>query len=406
MYGSETLAQMEDQTEVWKITATLCRLAQSSPLHTDMFSPAAFPNGVVIYDFSTHLPSPSHLALSPFELFREPLMILGLADGTEYASLNPTETGSKETTNNINIIPDRSYSMDNLFRDMDLVREQYPKVLAHKLLIFDNKPVSSIPPLMPDDTVFVPPIEQLQTTTMKTIMCDATATFLAELTSYARSVQGLSTIDSPYNSESSLSAGSNQPSNSVGLENARASTASRGPPFEAANKRMSLPVQLRPSSSDNLGTKTGSRPSTPQDGIRGRLTPDTESSLSARPNGDVNVSAVAARSSATADVRDISRDRMSIQGFGSGSLSERNRNRGKGRVGFVIGTLYLMAGRWNDALKELVESTNRARAFSDHIWYAKGVENILVCLLLCAWKGIDFEVSLNLFLLNPHESFN
>ena len=322
-------------------------------------------------------------------------MIFGLADGTEYASVNPVDIGNNEATSSVDVQQQGCYSMDNLFRDMDSLREQYPKVLAHKLFIFDSTPVSSVPPLMPDDTVFVPPVEQLKTTTMKTIMCDATATFLAELTSYARSIQALSTIDSPSNTENAPRAWSNQSNNFSGLEN-RGRNASRGLPSEAVDKRMSLPVQLRPSSSENLGTKTGSRPSTPQDGIRGRLTPDTDPVSSGRLNGDAGFSSIATRSSAIADARDTSHDRMSIQGFGSGSVSERNRNRGKGRVGYVIGTLYLMAGRWNDALKELVESTNRARAFSDHIWYAKGVENILVCLLLCAWKGIDFEVSLSI----------
>ncbi|KAI9657003.1 MAG: hypothetical protein M1821_003169 [Bathelium mastoideum] len=360
----------------------LVRLGDISPdgrPDRNMFSPAAFPNGMVIYDFSTHLPSSSHLALSPFELFREPLMILGLADGSEYASLNPNEVGDDQAREQVDEKQDGSFSMDNLFREVDLLREQYPKVLAHKLLIFDNKPVSSVPPLMPDDVIFVPPITQLRTTTMKTIMCDATATFLAELTSYARSIQALSTIDSPSNAEGSHLRWANQSSSNVSIENAKARPASRILPSETINKRMSMPVQLRPSSSDRPGSQTASRPSTPQEGTRGRRAPEYEFGTShGRTDGEISISGPTARSEATSEARDSSRDSMSIQGFGSGSLSERNRNRGKGRIGIVIGTLYLIAGRWNDALKELVESTNRARAFSDHIWYAKGVENILI----------------------------
>lgn len=349
-----------------------------------MFSPAAFPNGVVIYDFTTYLPPPSHLALSPFELFREPLMILGLADGTEYASVDPREVANGSLKESVDVKQDGSYSMDNLFREMDQLREQYPKVLAHKLLIFDNKPVSSIPPLMPDDVMFVPPAEQLKMTTMKTIMCDVTATLLAELTSYARSIQALSTIDSPGNVEGSPPVWSHQSNHSIGLDNARAGTVSR----------TSSPTYPPPFSSDRPSSQTGSRPGTPQDGIRGRPASQHDTGTAyGRPNGESGPPSAAARSSAATEVRDASHERVSLQGFGSGSVSERNRNRGKGRIGIVIGTFYLIAGRWNDALKELVEGTNRVRAFSDHIWYAKGVENILVCLLLCAWKGIDFEVS-------------
>ncbi|KAL9097697.1 MAG: hypothetical protein Q9165_000023 [Trypethelium subeluteriae] len=384
----------------------LVRLGDISPdIRSDrnMFSPVAFPNGMVIYDFATHVPAPSHLALSPFELFREPLMILGLADGTEYASIDPTELGHEVMEEDKYMGQDGSFSMDNLFREMDLLREQNPKVLAHKLLIFDKKPVSSIPPLMPDGVTFVPPIEQLKTTTMKTIVCDITATFLAELTAYARSIQALSTIDSPSIVEGSPPAWLNQSNNNIGLDNARAGTVSRSSSgtFE---KRMSLPTQLPSSTSDRPANGKGSRPGTPQDNAQGRLISDHETGTAAygRPNGEIGLLGAAARSSAAVEARDASRDKFALQGFGSGSISERNRNRGKGRIGIVIGTFYLLAGRWNDALRELVENTNRVRAFSDHIWYAKGVENILVCLLLCAWKGIDFEVSLISSVISPY----
>ena len=44
--------------------------------------------------------------------------------------------------------------------------------------------------------------------------------------------------------------------------------------------------------------------------------------------------------------------RMTMTGFGSASVSERTRNKGKGRVNIVIASLYLLAGRIPDALKE------------------------------------------------------
>jgi hypothetical protein len=100
-------------------------------------------------------------------------------------------------------------------------------------------------------------------------------------------------------------------------------------------------------------------------------------------------------SQSNAGNRDLSRDRVSVHGFGPGGVSERARNKGRGRVGIVIGTLHMCAGRWQDALKELVENTSRARTFGDHLWHAKGLENILVCLLLFAWSGMDFQVSRN-----------
>ncbi|KAJ9666061.1 hypothetical protein H2201_003739 [Coniosporium apollinis] len=43
-------------------------------------------------------------------------------------------------------------------------------------------------------------------------------------------------------------------------------------------------------------------------------------------------------------------------------------------------------------MRELVDHTIKARAFSDHLWHAKGLENILVCMLLLLWAGVDFKI--------------
>jgi trafficking protein particle complex subunit 9 len=44
--------------------------------------------------------------------------------------------------------------------------------------------------------------------------------------------------------------------------------------------------------------------------------------------------------------------RMTMTGFGNAGVSERSRNKGKGRVAIAIASLYLLAGRVPDALKE------------------------------------------------------
>jgi trafficking protein particle complex subunit 9 len=90
--------------------------------------------------------------------------------------------------------------------------------------------------------------------------------------------------------------------------------------------------------------------------------------------------------------REAGRDRVSVHGFGSGGIDERNRKRGKGRVGIVVGSLYLQAGRWQDALRELQENTSKARDVGDHIWHAKGLECMLTTLVLLAWTGTEFQV--------------
>lgn len=97
--------------------------------------------------------------------------------------------------------------------------------------------------------------------------------------------------------------------------------------------------------------------------------------------------------------RNASSDRVSIQGFGSGGVGERARNKGLGRVSIVIGSLYMCAGHWHEAMRELVDGATRARAYSDHLWQAKGLENIMVCLILFAWSGMDFQVSSSIICL-------
>jgi hypothetical protein len=80
---------------------------------------------------------------------------------------------------------------------------------------------------------------------------------------------------------------------------------------------------------------------------------------------------------------------MSVSGL---SATDRTKNRIKGRAGVVVGTLFLQAGRWPDALKELIEATNNARAGSDYVWHGKALESILLCLLMMGWAGMDFTI--------------
>ncbi|KAJ5519104.1 TRAPP II complex [Penicillium expansum] len=95
------------------------------------------------------------------------------------------------------------------------------------------------------------------------------------------------------------------------------------------------------------------------------------------------------RAPSTASPKEHSRDRMSVSGM---SATDRTKNRIKGRAGVIIGTLFLQAGRWPDALKELTEAVNNARASSDYIWHAKALETILLCLLMFGWAGMDFQI--------------
>lgn len=78
----------------------------------------------------------------------------------------------------------------------------------------------------------------------------------------------------------------------------------------------------------------------------------------------------------------------------SDSLGDREKIKVKGRVGVVLGGMYLLAGRWPDAAKELIQSANITRSNSDYVWQAKALDYLLVCLLMYGWADMDFRVSL------------
>lgn len=354
-----------------------------------MFSPLAFPEGRILYDLSTSLPPSSHMALTPFEVYREPLVVLGIADGLESASeQSQTDGHARESGVESKFGHDHrdESGFGSLSRDLNNLGQDYPRALVHQVLIFDHEE-----PSLPQGVYPVPPLAKSRTTTVKTVMCDMTSRLLAEMAPYAKSLQALSSIDSPRISSQPTINGvaSALPPHMGHLSRASSGVSSRSlsPAGENSdsNHRMSMPARVT--------SEKGSRYSTPDSRatspLGGRNTPPPST------NGETGVSAAKSppREIGTERARAESRDRASASGFGAGSLGERERNRGRGRIGIVIGAIYLLAGRWPDAVKELVQSATIARASSDYLWHAKALDYILVCLLMFAWAGMDFRVS-------------
>lgn len=357
-----------------------------------MFSPLAFPSGTLLYDLSTSLPPVSHLSLSPFELFREPLLIIGIGDASEYPWLGSSRVKDDEPASG----PSEDQGIADIQAALEDIREHYSRAYLHTLMLF-NSGKQAAHPRLPPETIFVPPTTQLKTTTMKTIMCDLTATLLAEMTTLARSIQALPTVASP---AAQSGAGGSTPSwassdhlsSQSSRRNSQTPSASRpDSPLSGAQKdhRMSMPV---------LPSASGSAISVedPRAASRGQGThtpPTTFDEISGVNAANVLHQVNSNSSKASTATKDAASDRVSIHGFGSGGVGERARNKGRGRVSIVIGTLYMCAGQWQDAIRELTDGATRARAFSDHLWHAKALENIMVCLLLFAWSGMDFQVS-------------
>jgi hypothetical protein len=370
-----------------------------------MFSPLAFPNGTLLYDLSTSLPPASHLSLSPFELFREPLLVIGVGDASEYPWLHSSRAsdGSTEAVSSPGSAEDDG--VDDIQGAIEDIREQFSRAYLHSLMLFDSETQTSHPRL-PPGTIFVPPTAQLKTTTMKTIMCDLTATLLAEMTTLARSIQALPTVASP---ASNSGAGGSTPSwaNSdhatahSSRRNSQTPSASRPEsPLSGAQKdhRMSMPVL--PSTSGGSLPTDDPRAASPS--TQGTRTPPTTFDEISGVNAANALHQANSTTSKTTATKDAASDRVSIHGFGSGGVGERARNKGRGRVSIVVGTLYMCAGQWQDAIRELTDGATRARAFSDHLWHAKALENIMVCLLLFAWSGMDFQVRIVVALMSSY----
>lgn len=363
-----------------------------------MFSPLAFPGGTLLYDLATAMPSASHLSLSPFEQFREPLLVIGIGDASEYDWLKPREP-DKTLKVAVEEPALEDQSISTIRSAVTDLREQFPRAYFHTLMLFDSTSQFRHP-CLPPETKLIPPRNQLKTTTMKTVMCDLTATLLAEMTALAKSIQALPTVVSPASQAGSVEGTPNWASSDMAgshftRRNSQVPTTSRPEtPSDTAAKdvhRMSMPTL----SSNPGGPPNTEDPRTALQNMQGIRTPPTTFDEISGINAASGETPSQSTSSKTrSSSKDSTSDRVSTHGFGSGGVGERARNKGRGRVSIVIGTLYMCAGQWHEAMRELTDGATRARALSDHLWHGKALENIMVCLLLFSWSGIEFQVSL------------
>ncbi|KAH6850797.1 TRAPP II complex [Chaetomium sp. MPI-CAGE-AT-0009] len=371
--------------------------------HRNMFSPLAFPDGAMFYDLIMHHPPASHLALSPFDLFREPLAVIAVADGAEL----PKAVFSKRHSGGRTV---EEANVRSLYQDLEDLRDRYPKVLAHQVLVFDYTPAQENPLPIPEGIITIPPAEQSKRTTIKTVMCDISSLILAEMTTLAKSYEGMSFIDSPGQSSGHQMSAMDEPTgaprrNSQFSLPINRSSSTSGLPDRSRVRMTMPPVPSKGQPSEPADPTPTIRPTTPGgsnkplpsppstfENIIGPMTPNSpEQGGLSRPD--------------TSDsFRTQSQDRVSVQGFGPGGLNERWRSKGRSRIQVVVGSLYLQAGLWNNALKELTEAATIAKSINDHLWHGKALELTLISLLLLGWAGIEFRVPS--ILLPPHDKGN
>lgn len=350
-----------------------------------MFSPLAFPAGSVLYDLATSAPLSSYSVLYPFELYREPLVIIGVADGSGCC----VEKEATEAPNG-KIPVDRSDHGNTEIRHQRLleglasIRVAYPRALVHRVLMFEHAKATAT---LPDGIIAVPSRQSSKTTTIKTIMCDLTAQLLSEMTTYARSLQALPTISTP-----TIALGKYAVNGSGSLDASRpTSTAQELRPSSPikneikSQQRISMPVTLPSDSIFSEASQIQSRARSPPNRV---ASPAITFDEIAGPRRLASPSPKNGN-----DSRQHDNETPPMQGFGSGGIGERERMKGKGRVGVIVGALYLLAGRWPDAIKELVESANVSKANSDYVWFAKALDYLLVTLIMYSWAGMNFKVS-------------
>ncbi|KAI1169205.1 hypercellular protein A [Nemania serpens] len=379
----------------------------------NMFSPLAFPDGAIFYDLVTHVPPPSHLALAPFDLFREPLAVIAIADGHELE----TAAFSKRQSANGFAPTMAERNVRTLYQELEDLRDTYPKVLTHHVLIFDYKPPSDNTIPLPEGIKAIPPPEQSKRTTMKTVMCDISSLLLAEMNSLAKSFEAMTSIESPGQAPArpglqDATSWTSDDVNPMARRNSQFAvstvtrSASSGGDADRGQARMSMP----PFKSNPFGSNSSSpspRPSTP---VRSGLSnpPTTFDDISA--NGtNLGVSNPDEKNGSRSDsaernARSSNQDKVAVQGFGPGGPNEKWRNKGKGRATIIVGSLYLQAGRWTDALKELVEGATVAKSINDHLWHGKALELIFISLLMLGWAGHEFQVPA--VCLSPNEKIS
>lgn len=356
----------------------------------DMFSPLAFPDGAIFYELTTHVPSPSHLDLLPFDLYREPLVVIAIADGSEVNNVTFSKRQSGGAT-----LAERN--IRTLYQGLEDVRDTYPKAVVHQVLLFDYIHPEDHPVPLPEGMVQIPPLEQCKRTTMRTVMCDISSLLLAEMTSLARSFEALPFIDSPGQTTATTN-GTESPkvekrrNSQFALPIGRSASASSA--LDRNPVRMSLPAPFKsPPAGAASASSTPGRPSTPvKSGLSNPPTTfdDIEGMQDQGPGSPE--SKVPGRPVTVQGIRSASRDRISIHGFGSGGINERLRNKGKARVTILMSSMYLQAGRWTDSLKEAIDGATVAKSVNDHLWHGKALEIIVISLLLLSWAGVEFQV--------------
>lgn len=337
--------------------AGIIRLADIVPFLDDdddfLHAPTTTSKGSLLYDYTTSLPQEYEQQLSPFELFREPLLVIGIVNGSQ------KQEGDYE---------------EELGDAAQYLKEQHPRVVDRELIVLGGGPDSvGDADSGAENVVFVNRHSEIDDVSLKDALHKISAHFLRHLSTYTMALQMSPSIQTPGQTARSLQRTTSQRDS----ERRPGSGSGRSTPSQS-NDAMS-PVE--DSGTRQLPWNRGS-PATSFDQI-----PSTSNMASGISRSDSRASTRGKQGP-----RASSQDRVSVQGFGAGASQDKLKQRGKARVGLVVGSIRMMAGNWSEALRILTEHTNKARILGDHIWHGRGLDNIVTCLLLHSWAGLEYQI--------------
>lgn len=342
--------------------AALVKLADIPQLENQqLLSPKALPESSLLFNYVTYPAGQQDQQLAPYELYREPLLVLGVADGL-------SEHDEKRT--------------GELKDAAAYLRERHSRVVHRHILLLQQQAEAA-------EGVTVLPDGELSFS-LKAAMAEVAERLLVELSTYTKAMQASPTVQTP-----------GQPAKTLQRASSR-----RG------DERRPTSGYNTPTQNIEVSSPTGDEGSRPPSRGFGSPPPTTTNSFDQVRNASSRAANALARSDSNASNRSkngqraSSQDRVSVHGFGPSMSHEKTKNRGKARVGIVTGHIYMMAGQWHEALRMLTEHTNAARKLSDSHWHAKGLDGILVCMLLLAWAGQGFSIPPVCFPSEQRSSFS
>ncbi|KAF2767546.1 hypothetical protein EJ03DRAFT_329180 [Teratosphaeria nubilosa] len=318
-----------------------------------LLSPKANPNGSLFLNYTTNATREQEQQLSPYELFREPLVVLGIA--TDVAG-GPAQ----------------------LKQAAQYLRERHPRVVHRHLLLLQTLPDG----VEVGDNVTVISRDEGGNDDLKDAICKVAARFLVEFSTYAKALQASPNVQTPGQTAKAvqkamwLIGDDKRPASGSGTATPTNDTGLSSPVGEGSPRP--LPRNLH------------SSPPRPSLGSPPPSTSFEEMQRTALTRSDSNAS----RGSSGRSKRASSQDRTSVHGFGPEISKSKAKDRGKARAGIVTAHIHMMAGHWSDALRMLTDHTIMARKLNDHLWHAKGLEGMVVSMLLLAWAHFVFSVPL------------